>query len=80
MKERGQAEIHGIDVGIPEDGCQVAVPLDRGEIEAFAGTSQISLCGREIARELPLIVGKDRHQGCGRHFAECTQVNAAHET
>ena len=80
MKERWQAEIHGIDVGIPQDRCQVAVQLDRGEIETFARTSQISLRGRQIAGQLPLIVGKHRRQGRGRHLAECTQVNASHET
>ena len=66
--------------GSPRTRCQVAVLLDRGEIEAFARASQIALCGRQVARELPLIVGKDRRQGRARHLARGAQVNAAHET
>jgi hypothetical protein len=80
MKECGQAEVHGIDVGIAQNGRNVAVLLDRREIEALARAAQVALCGREVAGELSLIVGKNRRQGCARHLAQSTQVNAAHKT
>ena len=80
VKEGGQAEIHGIDVGIAQDGVDVAILFDGGEIEEFARASQIALRAGQVAGELPLVVGKDRRQCGARHLAPGAQVNAAHET